>query len=412
MQVWKPLTCLLTNPAVQPVRNKSAKAIKSATFRYNASEDLSQIFEDFRMMCNDAIRIAINEKPKNKLHLIELSYPHLKAYGLHTHYVLSACEVAYAVYKSRRDGSVPFVKKAFLKLDNQTYRLNHMLLRIPTKPHQYTFLTLQGSDYHLRLIDDPDLKKGSLTITSRAVIIALTKEVEPFEPIGYIGIDLNEKNVTVSATDGYCHQFDELSQVVEIKERYRELRRKVSRVTRNDNRVSKDLLAKYGRRERNRTVQRIHKVTKLVVNYAENHRLSIKMERLAGIRKLYRRGNRQAKSHRGKMNTWVYHLTQRQIAYKAQWDGISYYMVNPRGTSSYCPDCGSRVAPLADRKLYCRMCDKTWDRDVLASRNIMACAVPQTRPFRGSGEGERGGDGSNPSSRWREVGIDGTPPKS
>ena len=36
------------------------------------------------------------------------------------------------------------------------------------------------------------------------------------------------------------------------------------------------------------------------------------------------------------------------------------------------------------------------DRDVLGSRNTIACAVPQDRPSKGSDEGEPGDDGSNP----------------
>ncbi len=86
------------------------------------------------------------------------------------------------------------------------------------------------------------------------------------------------------------------------------------------------------------------------------------------------------------MNSWVFGETQRQIDYKARWVGIPDWYVNPRGSSSHCL-CGSRVVPLGDRKLYCPVCDKTWDRDDLASKNIMACAVPQVRPLKGSDEG-------------------------
>ena len=48
-------------------------------------------------MVNDAIRIAVQEKPKNRFKVIQLAYLRLDAYGVHTHYVLSACEVAFSV---------------------------------------------------------------------------------------------------------------------------------------------------------------------------------------------------------------------------------------------------------------------------------------------------------------------------
>jgi len=368
---------------------------------------LSSLFEEFRLMCNDAIVIAIREKPRSRFNLIELAYARLKQYGLHTHYVLSACEVAYSVYRNKSRKRVPYIKRAFLKLDKQSYQLNHLLLRIPTTPRSFVFLTLQGSEYHMTFVDDPSLKRGSVTITERSVCISFTSEVPAPLPLGYVGIDLNERNVTISVTNGYEKKFAELGEVVEIKEIYREIRAKISRNTRGDRRICKKLLAKYGKREEKRTTQRIHKLTKEIVSYAKANRFGIKMEKLKGIRKLYRKGNGQGKSFRGRMNSWVFGETQRQIDYKARWEGVPDWFVNPRGSSSKCPDCGSRVVRLADRKLYCPACDKTWDRDVLASRNIMACAVPQVRPLRGSNEGERGDDGSNPLSRWGEGGPGG-----
>jgi putative transposase len=361
-------------------------------------------------MCNNAIRIAIDTKPANRFKLIETAYPQLREYGLHTHYVLSACEVAYSVFKNKRRGLVPKVTKGFLKLDNQSYRLNHLLLRIPTTPRRFIFLTLDISEYHLSLLEDSSLKRGSVTITDRSVIIAFSKESKLFEPNGFIGVDVNERNSTVSATNGYSNRFEQMGEVVEIKELYREIRAKLSKATRGDRRISKKLLAKYGKREKNRTTRRLHVVTKQIVNFAKEKKFGIKMEKLTGIRKRYRRGTGKSRSLRTRLNTWVFGEIQRQINYKARWAGVPVWYVSPRGTSRNCPDCGSRVAPLAERKLYCPECDKVWDRDDLASKNIMACAVPQARPSKGSGEGERGDDGSNPLSRWREVRLGGNEP--
>src|SRR5271157_3807066 len=339
------------------------RAVKSVSFEYAASGELLSLFEDFRLMCNDAVRIALAEHPMNRFNLIEVAYPRLKQYGLHTHYILSACEVAYSVYRNKNRKSVPYIRKPFLKLDSQSYQLNHLILRIPIAPRRYIFLTLKGSDYHLSFIDDPSLKRGSITITDHSISIAFSKEVARSVPLGYAGMDVNEKNVTISATNGYEHRFTKLAEVVEIKERYREIRAKIGRGARQDNRISKQLYAKYGRRERIRTMQRIHTITKEIVDYTNENHLGIKMEKLTEIRKLYRKGNGQGPSFRGRMNTWVFGENQRQIMYKAAWLGVPVYHVNPRGTSRNCPDCGSRVAPLQDRKLYCQKCDKSWDRD-------------------------------------------------
>jgi hypothetical protein len=122
------------------------ESVRAIRFRYDASEELSSLFEEFRLMCNDAIRIAHEQKPKSRFRLVELAYPRLKEYGLHTHYILSACEVAYSACKNQKK-SRPYIRRPFIKLDSQTYTLNHLIARIPTRPRRFIYLTLHSSNY-------------------------------------------------------------------------------------------------------------------------------------------------------------------------------------------------------------------------------------------------------------------------
>src|SRR5271157_953861 len=101
----------MSNVAKQFSPGEPAKATKSISLSYIASEDLTSLFENFRLMCNDAIRTAVKEKPKNKFRLTMLAYPKLKEYGLHTHYILSACEVAYSAYRNKNRKSIPYVRR-------------------------------------------------------------------------------------------------------------------------------------------------------------------------------------------------------------------------------------------------------------------------------------------------------------
>ena len=362
------------------------QSVKAVSFQYSASYDLSSLFADFRLMCNDAIRIAFQfekqnngKKLRNRFNLIELAYPRLKEYGLHSHYILSACEVAYSVYRNDKRKSIPYINRAFLRLDNQSYRLNHLILRIPVQPRHFIYLTLHASDYQLAFVDDPALKRGSITLTSHTVNIAFTKQTAQMDPRGQIGIDVNERNVTWSDSAGRIERED-TSDVAELKECYRGIRAKIAERTHKDRRIQRDLLSKYGKREKVRTLQRLHRVTKRIIKHAQVNRLGIAMEKLKGIRKLYRRGNGQRASYRGRMNSWTFREFQRQIEYKALWAGIPVTYVNSRGTSRKCPSCGSSLTRLEGRKLTCPSCRTTEDRDVIASKNIMACAVLQARP--------------------------------
>jgi putative transposase len=70
------------------------------------------------------------------------------------------------------------------------------------------------------------------------------------------------------------------------------------------------------------------------VRQAKEKQFGIVMENLKGIRRLYRKGNWQGKDYRARMNTWSYSELQRQIEYKARWEGIPVYYVHASRTSS------------------------------------------------------------------------------
>ena len=85
------------------------------------------------------------------------------------------------------------------------------------------------------------------------------------------------------------------------------------------------------------------------------------------------------------MNSWSYYELQRQIEYKARWEGIPVIYVNPYGTSVKCSICGSRMKPEENRTLKCLSCGFTVDRDVNAARNILARGV-RFAPFASASE--------------------------
>ncbi|MGA2790933.1 MAG: zinc ribbon domain-containing protein [Candidatus Bathyarchaeia archaeon] len=129
------------------------------------------------------------------------------------------------------------------------------------------------------------------------------------------------------------------------------------------------------------------------------------MERLTGLRKLYQRGNRQGRRYRGRMNSWSYAELQRQIEYKARWEGLPVIYVHPPGTSAKCSICGSRMArtPEENRTLRCPSCGASVDRDVNAARNILARGMrfaPIALPVEAMVQEPAVG---NPESRWKRV---------
>ncbi|MDG7006960.1 MAG: hypothetical protein JRN06_01800 [Nitrososphaerota archaeon] len=169
---------------ILPSLSRPPAVTKTVVFRIAPSPELSLLLRSFRDMCNEAIGIAVAAETTNRFELIEKAHPHLRKHGLHTRFILSACEVAYSLYKSKYRKSIPRIHKPFLKLDSRSYRLGHFFLRIPTTARRFIFLTLKGSDFHFPFEDDPELKRGSVTINENAVGIAFSKRVGVSDPEG------------------------------------------------------------------------------------------------------------------------------------------------------------------------------------------------------------------------------------
>jgi putative transposase len=71
------------------------------------------------------------------------------------------------------------------------------------------------------------------------------------------------------------------------------------------------------------------------------------------------------------------------IRYKAEWAGGGIVLVDPRGTSRTCPECGTVAAKtLAQRGHHCE-CGCALDRDVAVAREILRRA--DFRPGTGLG---------------------------
>jgi len=77
------------------------------------------------------------------------------------------------------------------------------------------------------------------------------------------------------------------------------------------------------------------------------------------------------KRWRAKLNLLAYKKLQRKIEYKLGWLGLSARYVDPRGTSSACPRCGSRLVENGYRKMRCPNCGFEGDRDSIACLNIL-----------------------------------------
>ncbi len=359
---------------------QTIQAVKSVQFHHNSLEILP-ILETFRVMVNEAIRIGKEHNIGSRNKLIGVCYDEFKKYHLHTHYTLSACEVACARLKQyRKNRKLAYVRKPHLKLDNQTFKIVDGKLRIPIQPREFLYIPLKVRKYHEEFLAGK-YHIGSVTITPNTVTIAFSKHVTEVEAKGMVAFDTNEKSLVGVDSDGN-HLSADLSRIATVQHTYRLKRATIQRRHRHCRTKCNKLLTKLRNRQTKRVENILHKVSKEVVLYAKAKQYAIALEKLTYIRNSMRKGNWKGKYLRGRLNSWNFRKLQQFIEYKAGWEGIPIIYVDARNTSKTCSMCGclNRLYP-NEQVLQCSACGLVIDRHVNASINILkrACETNGNR---------------------------------
>jgi putative transposase len=363
-------------------------ARKSVKQEYQPPTEVMQLMETFRQMINECIRLGIKHNVTSIKSLSLLCYSQLKKYNIVTQYKLCAISKASGLLRNYRktlkkkpDAKIPYCLKPCL-VTCYGLSIKKHTLHMPQK------LRIRLNPYTLKMLSDPGLKVRSITINASTLSVSFAKETDLVECTGMLGIDRNLDNSTMVDTDGNVRTYD-MHRANEIKAKCKQRKQ---HLTRNDVRIRKMVFQKYGELERNRVHWILHNVSKRIVKHAKQNHMVIAMENIKGIRKLYRKGNGQGNKYRGRMNSWSYYELQRQIEYKALWEGIPVIYVNAKGTSAKCSVCGSKMKPEESRMLRCVSCNLSIDRDINAARNILARGLEQAvssewfKPVGGAGE--------------------------
>jgi len=343
--------------------------VRSVRQKHQASLELLWLLDEFRRMVNVCIAVGIEENVSSLKTLSSKSYHRLSREML-GYYRLGAISKATVILHNHRKAKkknprtrTPYARKLMLTTC-YGFKIKDGLLRLPVKPRQYTYVKLNR--HSLQVLSG--LSVRSVTLTPDSLSLTYSEETVEIEPEGYVGIDRNLDNVTSASTDGTVKTFD-LSLATRIKTNYRIVK---SQFKRNDARIRTRIFSKCGERQRNRVQPLLHNVSKRIVENAKTKRYGIVMERLTGIRRLYRKGNGQSRNYRARMNSWSYGELQRQIEYKARWEGVKVIYVPARNTSKRCSICGYKTLESTQRQLWCPKCGTILDRDENAARNLAA----------------------------------------
>jgi len=340
------------------------------------------LLEDFRLAVNNAIRAGLQARVTSRNALAKLAYKdfrkeHPMMYSLH---LLSAFGVAGSVLKNHRRRTrsvkmarVPFVKRLMMRVENQAYKLDRKssIIDLAVRAGCHVHLKLVVSEYHRRYLDDTSLGLGSLTVLPDRVIVAFRKE-EPrtYAPESVLSLDTNERSLdgVIVGPEVCVSVRADFPDVAIIQQLHHDRRKQLQKKKAHDERMSRMLCKREGRREHRRIDHRLHQVANAVVSIAETRRSAIVLEDLTGIR--YKR----SKDLNRRLSMWPRRKLHQIIEYKAQWRGIPVVKVDPRYSSRTCPICGRIQDSRMGTEFECE-CGWHLDRHINASLNLLQTAI-------------------------------------
>jgi len=278
------------------------------------------------------------------------------------HYVDSAIKQAYSILKSwrrsylrgERTREKPVVRRRFVRVKETLYSFRDNRIRISMKPYkEYLEFDLSKVWFLSRIPRNAEmgeliLKEGALTITFK-----LSEKMEPFK--GGIAWDCNEKSL-----DGFNPEIGwvrvDLSRLFHIHRVYEIKRRRLQSKASKKQSIRR-ILAKYSRRERNRAVDFLHKVTTSLSRKFKDYVHGF--ERLDKKRMLT-----DSRKHNRNIAKSDWKKTIAMMSYKS-----NVKLLNPRNSTRRCSRCGMFNAPKG--ALYeCKSCGLRIDRQLNGAINL------------------------------------------
>ena len=366
------------------VPNVLIRSYRSLVFRMRMDDArLHWLLTEFRLIVNKSIRIANESGIRSQTRLAQVAYRGLaQEHDVYKQYIPSAFEAALGALKAHRRrlrkgkrSSVPYIRRLFLKAENQSYWLDRATgrIKIPVRSGEHLEYSLSVAKWHQSFLKDEEWKLGSMTIVPGKVIVVVRKEAPRIlEPTSVIALDTNEGSLdgVLSTAGGSQLVNASFERIPQIQLHHFRRRRRLDRKKRHDRRLARRLLAREGHRERNRVQQRMHRVSKIVVAVCKAKNAAIVLEALT----LYGAGGRTRRMNR-RLSSWPRREIHRQIEYKAALAGVPVIKVNPAWTSKTCPVCGARRRDRVGKVFVCLMCDWEMDRQINAGMNILKTAL-------------------------------------
>jgi len=305
-------------------------------------------------------------------------YKMIRSYGFRAHVARNMYKTAVALVKSARSskGSKPELEKLSARLDTQDAKvdLEAGLVEVALRGDWYTlklkhkasyigrFKGLQWKEVHIKY------ENGRLYVS-----IIFKAWYKPYKPKGFIALDINLRHIVAFDGSSVWRYETRFNEALALKARAEELQRRYPRMWRFNRRIYTRFRSLH-RRAKSIIVDWSWKLAKEIVSKARKLGYGIALESLDGLLKAVRRMGWKA---RWKLARFAYRRLVKAIICKALEWNVPIIIVNPRGTSTTCPKCKSKLS-YEHRLAICRKCGYKKERDAVGAINTWIRAVNRT----------------------------------
>jgi putative transposase len=355
---------------------------------------------EFLKLYRDAVQMvvdrvwSINENlSKKKLH--RLFYSDLVSMGFRAHHAKEVYVYAKSLVDSAKSngGRKPVLRRLSARVDKYDYRLDLDNMTLTLKLHSDHEVKLKLVTSRDRIEKFRGWSNYELVVKYEDgefwVSVYFRRVAKPVKPRTVMAIDLNFDNATLAIFS----LSGKLIKLKRFKTPHREILTHRIWIERIQGRYPRSwrfvkgirrAIERHGGRIKNTSWDYAHKIGDLIATLALKYRSVIILEDLEKLKE----NNKRSREFNKRLGLWFYRRVQFCIEYEARERDLEVVKVDPRGTSSKCPRCGSKLIENENRVLRCRKCGFVGDRDVIAAINLYKkfvskhprCGVPGVAP--------------------------------
>jgi len=363
------------------VKGEELEVVEALRMRAVPEGSYEHLLEFLRMF-RDAVQLVVNELwnldeklSKKKLH--EMFYEKLRKFGLRAHHVKQIYTYAQSVVESTKGngGKKPVLRKLTARIDRYDYKLDLNTMSLVLKLHNDYEARLKLLAPRERVEKYGGWSNYELTVKYDGnefyVSVYFRRTVKLVKPKTVVAIDLNFDNITLAV-------FTVSGRLIRLKRFKTPLRKILTHkilIERIQRRYPKSwkfikgvrrTIKKHSERIENISWDYSHKIGNLITDLALRHYSIVILEDLDKLRN----NTKKDRKFNKRLSHWFYRRIQFCIDYEARERGLVVLKINPRGTSSRCPKCDSKLIDNGHRTLKCSKCGLIGDRDVVATVNL------------------------------------------